>query len=78
MVWKTHLCCNVSRHNNRRATFFVGSCQGVRSGMKFGALFNWEEAAIQRGLEHGSRGKGIVGAVNRQLLVKILQAGEKT
>jgi hypothetical protein len=44
--------------------------------MKFRAQFGWKGAAIQRGLEHGSRGIAIVGAVKRQLLVKTLQAGK--
>jgi hypothetical protein len=33
-------------------------------------------AAIQRGLEPGSRGTVIVGSATRQLLVKTLRAGE--
>jgi hypothetical protein len=43
--------------------------------MKFRAQFS-KGAAIQRGLEHGSRGIAIVGVVTRQLLVKTLQAGK--
>jgi hypothetical protein len=35
---------------------------------------SWKGATIQRGLEHGSRGIAIVGAVARQLAVKKLQA----
>jgi hypothetical protein len=38
--------------------------------MKFTAQFSWKGAAIQRGLEHGSRGIGIVEAITRQLLAK--------
>jgi hypothetical protein len=38
--------------------------------------FSWKWAAIQAGLEHGSRGIAIVEAVTSQLLVKTLQAGE--
>jgi hypothetical protein len=37
--------------------------------------FSWKGAAIQRGLEHRSRGIAIVGAIIRQLLVTTLQAG---
>jgi hypothetical protein len=46
------------------------------SWMKFRAQFCWKGAAIQRGLEHGSKGIGIVEAVTRQLLMKALQAGK--
>jgi hypothetical protein len=35
---------------------------------------SWKGTGIQRGLEHGSRGIAIVGAVTRQLPVKTLQA----
>jgi hypothetical protein len=35
-----------------------------------------KEAAIQRGLEHGSRGIATVGAVARQLPVKTMWAGK--
>jgi hypothetical protein len=35
-----------------------------------------KEAAIQKRLEHGSRGIAIVGAVTSQPLVKILRAGK--
>jgi hypothetical protein len=46
------------------------------SWTKFRAQFSWKGAAIQRGLEHGSRGIAIVAAVTRQLLMKALQAGK--
>jgi hypothetical protein len=36
-------------------------------------LVNCKGAAIQRGLDHGSKGRAIVGAVTRQLLVKTEQ-----
>jgi hypothetical protein len=35
--------------------------------------FSWKGAAIQRGLEQGSRGIAIVGVVTRQLPVKTQQ-----
>jgi hypothetical protein len=35
---------------------------------------SWKGAAVQRGLEHGSRGIAIVGAVTKQLLVETLRA----
>jgi hypothetical protein len=38
--------------------------------------FRWKGAAIQRGLEHRSRGTAIAGTVTMQLLVKTLQAGK--
>jgi hypothetical protein len=42
---------------------------------------NWKRnrqlgAAIQRGIQYGSRGITIVGAVTRQLLMKTLQTGK--
>jgi hypothetical protein len=37
---------------------------------------SWKGASIQRGLERGSTGIAIVGAVTRQLLVKTLRAGK--
>jgi hypothetical protein len=36
----------------------------------------WKGASVQRGLQHGSGGLIIVGAVTKQLLVKTLQAGK--
>jgi hypothetical protein len=39
-------------------------------------VLSWKGAAIQRGLEPGSRGLTIVVAVTRQLLVKALQSGK--
>jgi hypothetical protein len=45
------------------------------SWTKFRAQFSWKEATIQRVLEHRSSGIAIVEAVTRQLLAKILQAG---
>jgi hypothetical protein len=40
-------------------------------------MASWKAAAIQRVLEHTSRGIAIVGAITSQLLMKILEA-EKT
>jgi hypothetical protein len=40
------------------------------------SVISWKGATIERGLEHGSRGIAIVGAVARQLLVKTRRAGK--
>jgi hypothetical protein len=53
---------NESTHNNRGT---VGNGE-----------FTWKGAAMQRGLEHGSRGIAIGRAVARQLLLKTLRAGK--
>jgi hypothetical protein len=39
-------------------------------------IHRWKGAAIQRRLEHGSRGIAIVGVVTRQLPVNTLRAGK--
>jgi hypothetical protein len=37
---------------------------------------SWKGAAVQIGLESGSRGKPLLEAVTRQLLVKTMRAGK--
>jgi hypothetical protein len=62
--------------SNRGTVFSVQSEQRCYNRETFRSQFSCKVAAIQSGLEHGGRGRAIVGAVTRQLLEKTLQAGK--
>jgi hypothetical protein len=59
-----------------KGVFYGGPCQGVIRRTTGARIGSWKGAAIQTGLQPGSRGTAIIGAVTRQLLVKTLWAGK--
>jgi hypothetical protein len=64
----------VPAHKNRgtleNKVFYGGPCRGFLRRATGGRIRSWKGAVIQRGLESGSRGIAIVGAVNRKRLVE--------
>jgi hypothetical protein len=71
---------NGSARNSRGTVgnggFYGGPCLGLVSRTTGAGIGSWKGAAVQRGLEHRSRGIAIVRARTRQLLAKTLPSGK--